>query len=165
MTIPHQRVAARLRTRSGPRTTAGLRAQELVQRNVKPIYEALIIAIKSSAREHDIGLNPCEIAQLASDVTPLVLRLPYEKHAPRHPREMPFDPTQVQLTTRELQALMGAARGLSAQQTGYRLGITHDTVKSHLRTAYAKLRARNAPHAVAICIKYRLLQPTDLADI
>lgn len=163
--IPNQRVAARLRGRPGPRTSSGVRAQELAQRNVQPIHNALVIALKESAREHDIKLLPSQVSALADDITPIVIRLPYEKRPTVNVVSPKIDPTRVHLTPRERQVLMGLARGLSAEQTGYRLGITKDTVKSHLRTAYATLRARNGAHAVAICLKYGLLTPSELADI
>jgi DNA-binding CsgD family transcriptional regulator len=53
------------------------------------------------------------------------------------------------LTTREVEVLALAAGGLTADQIGGRLGVSRNTVKSHLTHAYAKLGAHNRVEAVA----------------
>jgi DNA-binding CsgD family transcriptional regulator len=62
------------------------------------------------------------------------------------------------LTERETQTLRLMADGLSAEETGARLYISVPSVRTYRRTAYAKLGARNAPHAVALAYEAGLLK-------
>ncbi|WP_434781135.1 response regulator transcription factor [Amycolatopsis kentuckyensis] len=54
------------------------------------------------------------------------------------------------LTERELQVLTGMAAGKSNADIGHALFLSEDTVKSHARTLFRKMRARDRAHAVAI---------------
>lgn len=47
------------------------------------------------------------------------------------------------LTRREAQIAHAAARGLSNREIALELGISHETVKRHLASIYAKLALRN----------------------
>jgi LuxR family quorum sensing-dependent transcriptional regulator len=62
-----------------------------------------------------------------------------------------------QLTLREREALVWAAAGKSAADTGAILGITERTVTAHIVSACQKLRAANKTQAVARAIHYRLI--------
>lgn len=66
------------------------------------------------------------------------------------------------LTRRELQALRGAANGLSNGGIGALLGIAEDTVKTHLARGYRKLGATDRAHAVAIAMKAGILTGWDI---
>lgn len=55
-----------------------------------------------------------------------------------------------ELPKRQLEILTMVAQGTSGAEIGRRLHISSDTVKSHLRSLYGSMGARNAPHAVAI---------------
>jgi DNA-binding CsgD family transcriptional regulator len=52
------------------------------------------------------------------------------------------------LTPRETEILAGAADGETAAQTGARLYLSSETVKSYRKRVIAKLGARNGTHAV-----------------
>lgn len=54
------------------------------------------------------------------------------------------------LTRRELEIVQCTAHGLSAVETGKKLYVSHETIKSHRRRVIQKLQARNMTHAVAI---------------
>lgn len=54
------------------------------------------------------------------------------------------------LTAREVQVMDLIAQGLNDTETGTRLGITADTVSSHLRRASIKLQATGRWHAVVL---------------
>jgi DNA-binding NarL/FixJ family response regulator len=54
------------------------------------------------------------------------------------------------LTTRELEILTAAARGLSVIETGRDLFLSPNTVKTYRRTALRRLGARNVREAVAL---------------
>ena len=56
----------------------------------------------------------------------------------------------VNVTQRELQVLGCLARGMRSPQVAEELGISVETVKTHLRLVRPKLGARNSTHAVAI---------------
>lgn len=57
------------------------------------------------------------------------------------------------LTERECEALEGAARGESNEQTGRRVFLSHNTVKRYRQNAITKLDAKNVTHAVAVAIR------------
>lgn len=54
------------------------------------------------------------------------------------------------LTERELQVLRGMAEGKSNAEIGRDLYVSEDTVKTHARRLFRKLRARDRAHAVAV---------------
>jgi DNA-binding NarL/FixJ family response regulator len=57
---------------------------------------------------------------------------------------------RVVLTERELQVLRGMAEGKSNAEIGRELYVSEDTVKTHARRLFRKLRARDRAHAVAV---------------
>jgi len=57
------------------------------------------------------------------------------------------------LTRREQEALRHAANGLCMSETALAMNVTHETVKTHLRSAHMKLGARNGKHAVWLFAK------------
>jgi DNA-binding CsgD family transcriptional regulator len=61
------------------------------------------------------------------------------------------------LTPREQEILAGAAEGETAAQTGARLFLSSETVKSYRKRVIAKLGARNGTHAVALALRSGLL--------
>ena len=61
------------------------------------------------------------------------------------------------LTRRELQALHRIAEGLSNAKIAAELGLSAETVKTHLRGLFRKLQAGDRAHAVAIGIRTGLI--------
>jgi DNA-binding CsgD family transcriptional regulator len=61
------------------------------------------------------------------------------------------------LTDRETEVLAGAAEGETAAETGKRLFLSSETVKSYRKRVIAKLGARNGTHAVALALRSGLL--------
>ena len=57
------------------------------------------------------------------------------------------------LNDRETEVLAGAAEGETAAQTGARLYLSPETVKSYRKRIIEKLGARNATHAVALALR------------
>ena len=57
------------------------------------------------------------------------------------------------LNDREREVLAGAAEGETAAQTGARLYLSTETVKSYRKRVIAKLGARNGTHAVALALR------------
>ena len=62
------------------------------------------------------------------------------------------------LNEREAAVLEGAAAGETAAQTGARLYLSPETVKSYRKRIIAKLGARNGTHAVALALRSGLLR-------
>ncbi len=67
------------------------------------------------------------------------------------------------LTARERECLAWSAEGKTAWETGVILGISDQTVISHLRNAQRKMRAANRVQAVAMAIRAGLLE--DVVDM
>lgn len=63
-----------------------------------------------------------------------------------------------QLTDREVEVLAGQAEGETAAETGARLYLSLETVKSYRKRAIAKLGARNGTHAVTLAIRSGLIE-------
>jgi len=62
------------------------------------------------------------------------------------------------LNERETEILAGAADGETAVQTGQRLYLSPETVKSYRKRIIAKLGARNGTHAVALALRSGMLR-------
>jgi DNA-binding CsgD family transcriptional regulator len=62
------------------------------------------------------------------------------------------------LTRRERQVVQLMSRGHSYQQTADELGLSIETVKSHLKSARRGLAARNTVHAVAEALRKGLIR-------
>ena len=62
------------------------------------------------------------------------------------------------LSDREAEVLAGAANGETAAQTGARLYLSPETVKSYRKRVIAKLGARNGTHAVAVALRSGVLR-------
>lgn len=58
-----------------------------------------------------------------------------------------------ELTCREIEVLRSVAKGNSNKHVGQQLGIGEETVKAHMSSVLAKLKARDRTHAVAIAIR------------
>lgn len=74
------------------------------------------------------------------------------KPAARRP-DVPGKP----LSAREFEVLQLVADGRTAGQIGHRLGITADTVRTHICHILRKLNARDRAHAVALSFQMSLL--------
>jgi DNA-binding NarL/FixJ family response regulator len=61
------------------------------------------------------------------------------------------------LTERQLDVLRALSEGRSYRETGEVLGISVDTVRSHIRHTYAALQVRSAAHAVSQALSRGLL--------
>lgn len=61
------------------------------------------------------------------------------------------------LTEREIQVLEAVASGLRNDGVACRLHLSTDTVKTHLRRAFAKLGAADRSHAVAEAFRHGYL--------
>ena len=64
----------------------------------------------------------------------------------------------VRLTAREAQVLRLIARGCTYAQAAERLGMSANTVGTHIKNAYRKLDVHSAAAAVMRAIELRLLQ-------
>lgn len=64
------------------------------------------------------------------------------------------DRLTAELTAGELRALEAASHGLSRQMTADAFGVPLETVRSQMRSAILKLRAKNTCHAVAIALRH-----------
>jgi LuxR family quorum sensing-dependent transcriptional regulator len=62
-----------------------------------------------------------------------------------------------QVSPRELAVLRGASLGQTASETAKVLGLSVETVRTHMKSAQERLGARNSAHAVANAMRLRLL--------
>jgi DNA-binding NarL/FixJ family response regulator len=63
------------------------------------------------------------------------------------------------LTFREREVLTLLARGSNAEAVAEQLTLSAETVRTHARNAMRKLGATSRPHAVALAIKLRQIDP------
>ena len=64
-----------------------------------------------------------------------------------------------QLSPRERQVLQLLAQGHEIRTIAVALAVSPDTVRSHLRSARARLKARSRPHAVALALAQGQIEP------
>lgn len=64
----------------------------------------------------------------------------------------------VHITHKELRILNLMANGISNEKIAKRLGIKLQTVRNYLHNITKKLRAENSTHAVALCIRYGMME-------
>ena len=70
----------------------------------------------------------------------------------------PAEPTpQFKLSERETQVLDGMSRGLSNGEIGRELYLSEDTIKTHARRLFRKLRAADRAQAVAVGLRAGLI--------
>jgi DNA-binding NarL/FixJ family response regulator len=62
------------------------------------------------------------------------------------------------LSERERQVLLSAARGNANKAIGEELGVSEDTVKAHMKNIFAKLDAKDRTHAVVVALKRGIIQ-------
>jgi DNA-binding NarL/FixJ family response regulator len=65
------------------------------------------------------------------------------------PRQAPDGPRAPELTEREMQVLRGMAAGKSNGQIGRELYLSEDTIKTHARRLFRKMRVNDRAQAVA----------------
>jgi DNA-binding NarL/FixJ family response regulator len=64
-----------------------------------------------------------------------------------------------QLTPRELEVLRALAEGLASSQICERLYIAPNTLRTHVQNIMSKLRVHSKLEAVAVALRYRLVEP------
>lgn len=71
-------------------------------------------------------------------------------------------PTNVALTSREMQILRGVAQGLPTKRLAKELGLAVPSVETHLHNLFRKLSASNRGEAVSTALKLGLITLADL---
>ena len=76
--------------------------------------------------------------------------------------EREFDPEQ--LSAREREVLVLAAKGLSSKEVAGKLFISERTVQTHLASIYDKLGAKNKTEALLLALKYGVVTLEELLE-
>ena len=76
--------------------------------------------------------------------------------------ERDFDPEQ--LSTREREVLVLAAKGLSSKEVAAKLFISERTVQTHLASIYDKLGSKNKTEALLLALKYGVVTLEELLE-
>ena len=76
--------------------------------------------------------------------------------------EQDFIPEQ--LSTREREVLLLAAKGMSSKEVAKRLFISERTVQTHLASIYDKLGSRNKTEALLLALKYGVVTLEELLE-
>jgi len=76
--------------------------------------------------------------------------------------EREFDPEQ--LSVREREVLVLAAKGLSSKEVAGKLFISERTVQTHLASIYDKLGAKNKTEALLLALKYGVVTLEELLE-
>lgn len=77
------------------------------------------------------------------------------RHEPAGPEPAP--PTRLDLTPREQEVLQCLVRGQSYKQAAATLGVSTDTIRTHIRAVYGKLQVHSVSEAVIRAIRERLV--------
>lgn len=77
---------------------------------------------------------------------------------------IPSRPQMLPLTERQQRVMTLKANGASNERIGVEMGTTTNSVYTTLSRIYTKLGAHNAYHAVALCIKHRLIDIYEIED-
>ena len=101
-----------------------------------------------------IGPTPADVASLADVV--LVAREP-EESTPSADGDASLIGQSVSLTNREREILALLAEGLGNKQIANRLGVTTNTVKTHLELLFEKIGVRSRAEAVAVGVRRGML--------
>ena len=142
----------------------GARAPERVLHRADPglgFTEAAARAPDVVVRGHARGRQTVTGLTLTGDNVPGIRRDHHDTPLPMGPEararwEALEHPS---LSGREREILLLAARGFSNAGIARRLGLSPETVKSHLRQVMGKLGARNRSHAVALAYEFGLVPP------
>ena len=94
-------------------------------------------------------------ASLSAPVARTLLQLVRQERAPEAAPEAA--PARLDLTDRERQVLRGLVDGLSYKQVADQLGISTNTVRTHIKALYRKLQVQNVAEAVSRAIRQRLV--------
>jgi len=123
--------------------------------------EALIAAIEAGAA--GCVLEPCDARELVghalklraggSPLSPLVARKLVER---LHARTLAHRTAAAVLTARESDVVCLLANGLSYSQIGDKLGVSLNTVGSHIKNAYRKLDVHSATAAVMRTVELQM---------
>jgi DNA-binding NarL/FixJ family response regulator len=123
--------------------------------------ESLIAAVEAGAA--GCALEPCGARELVehalqlraggSPLSPLVARNLVER---LHARTQSHTTAVAALTARESEVIGLLASGLSYSQIGERLGVSLNTVGSHIKNAYRKLEVHSATAAVMRMVEFRM---------
>src|SRR4051794_35239344 len=82
----------------------------------------------------------------------LVVALSTSRWGRRFRRDIPADLQPTGLSPRELEIIRLVAQGATGPEIADELHISHDTVRTHVRNAMAKLGARSRAHLVALVL-------------
>lgn len=96
-------------------------------------------------------------APLTAGVARTLLDLLRAMRAPSIRQAQLGSPARLELTERELDVLQCLVRGLSYKQSADHLGVSVDTVRTHIRGVYKKLQVHSVAEAVARAIRDRLV--------
>lgn len=137
----------------GVETIIGLRARDPeVRVIVLTTYEAdedVFRAMQSGARSYLLkDMSTEEIAGTIRSVDRGGTELP-----PRIAERLAARAQREDLTTREREVLQLLVRGRSNKEIGAQLYISDETVKSHLKTLFAKLNVRDRTHAAISAVR------------
>jgi DNA-binding NarL/FixJ family response regulator len=91
---------------------------------------------------------------LTAGVARTVLQLVRE---PRAPEAAPPADDLIGLSARERDVLRGLTRGLAYKQVADELGVSLDTVRTHIRSMYKKLQVHSVAEAVGRALRERLV--------
>lgn len=97
-----------------------------------------------------------EGAPLTPSVARTLLTFVRQSHRPAT-RSGRAAPARLELTEREQDVLKGLVRGMAYQQVADYLGISIETVRTHVRSIYSKLQVHNVAEAVSHAIRNRLV--------
>jgi DNA-binding NarL/FixJ family response regulator len=129
-------------------------------RHQAPGTRILMLTMGTDPEDVVAGIGAGAVGYLARDavlpeVAAALAMVPAPESAPPPDRALE---SVVDLTDRELQVLEGMSRGRSNSEIGNDLFLSEDTIKTHARRLFRKMRVRDRAHAVAEGFRRGLLR-------
>jgi DNA-binding CsgD family transcriptional regulator len=120
-------------------------------------HARIVVALNSDVSPVD-EIRHARIARRLGDIMLLATRFHDMFMAPVLDRLPPADPCSAALSTRELECLRMAARGLTSADIGVKLGVAPRTIDFHFGNIVAKLGVLNRREAIARGVASELIR-------
>jgi DNA-binding NarL/FixJ family response regulator len=143
------------------RRNNGLKAIRSI-RDYRPDARVIVLAMGAMREDVNQAYRAGAATYLLKEVSPsALLNVVRQVHAGRAPLPAEEHARYWELTARELECLRCVARGLNNREIAAEMGIRFNTVATHLKNTFMKLRVHNRTSAVTTALLRGFFSSTD----